>query len=187
MPMGTSLRETTGGKKGNKNTTGSQGKILAMPRSQQFTVEFEGEMGKVFEHLLVCEASVDHTFVFDVAKAFASADGDCFINPELHKDLSGRKSYYATLPSGSRCNPDLNTFSYGLVDVKSPDKPNNWVRNAVHASRDQHSCVCLTNHRTPINIEEINKWNNLIWRDPNYHHDYIFWYVDNILLKYKRP
>lgn len=174
-------------KKGTKIPTELKEEILALPRSQQFSVEFEGDMGKVFQHLLVCEANVDHNFVLDVAKAFASADGDCLMNPELHKDLIGRKSYYDRLPLGSKCNPDLNTFSYGYVDVKSPDKPDNWVRNAVHASNKQHSCVCLTDHRTPIGIDEINKWNNLIWKDPNYHHDYIFWYVDKTLLKYKRP
>jgi hypothetical protein len=177
----------TAAKKGVGISNEDKDSVLSLPREQQFTIEFDGTKGKVYQHLLVCKSASDHDFVLNVAKAFANDDGDCVINPELHVDLAGRRDYYNLLPTDARCNPDLNSLSYGYVDVKSPDKPNNWCRNAIHASKEQHSCACLTNYRTPISIKEIPKWNNLIWKDPNYHHNYIFWYIDGSLLKYKRP
>ncbi len=174
-------------KKGNKIPPEDQNQVLALPRDEQFTTEFEGNTGKVYQHLLHCEADVDHAFVLDVAKAFAEAEGDCWINPVIRNTSPMRGSYYFDLPSDSRCNPDLKTILYGYVDVKSPEKPHTWGRNATHASMRQHSCVCLTNHRTPVSEEEIMKRTELIWKDPNYTHDYVFWLIDGILRKYKRP
>lgn len=174
-------------KKGNKIPPEDRDKVLAMPFDDQFTLEYEGAKGKVYQHLLHCTANDDSQFVMDVAKAFADLDGDCWINPVIRDTTPGRPGYYYDLPADSKCNPDLKTKDYGYVDVKSPKEPHNWGRNAVHASDKQHSCACLTNHRTPVSEEEILQRNKLIWKDPNYHHDHIFWFIDGKLRKYKRP
>lgn len=174
-------------KKGNKIPPEDRDKVLAMPFDEQFTVEYKGAKGKVYQHMLHCTANDDSQFVMDVAKAFADLEGDCWINPVIRDTTPGRPGYYYDLPANSKCNPDLKTKGYGYVDVKSPKEPHNWGRNAVHASDKQHSCACLTNHRTPVSEEEIQQRNDLIWKDPHYHHDHIFWFVDGKLRKYKRP
>ncbi len=174
-------------KKGNKIPPADRDKVLAMPFEDQFTIEYNGAKGNVFQHILHCTANDDNKFVMEVAKAFADLDGDCWINPVIRDTTPGRTGYYYDLPSDSKCNPDLKTRGYGYVDVKSPREPHNWGRNAVHASDKQHSCACLTNHRASVSEEEILHRNKLIWKDPNYHHDHIFWFIDGILRKYKRP
>ena len=174
-------------KKGNKISPADQDKVLALPFDEQFTVEYKGAKGNVFQHLLHCTANDDSQFVMEVAKAFADLDGDCWINPVIRDTSPGRSGYYHDLPANTKCNPDLKTQEYGYVDVKSPKEPHNWGRNAVHASNKQQSCACLTIHRTTVSEEEILLRNELIWKDPNYHHDHIFWFINGNLRKYKRP
>lgn len=174
-------------KKGNKIPPEEQNRVLALPRNDQFTTEYGGRMGKVYQHLLHCEADLDHQFVMDVAKAFADLEGDCWINPVIRNSSPMRSDYYFDLPSGSRCNPDLKTSEYGYIDVKSPEKEPRMGRNAIIASRDQLSCVCFTDHRMPIDMKTVHRRTNLLFSDPNYAHDFIFWLIDGRLLKYKRP
>ena len=86
-------------------------------------------------------------------------------------------------------NPDLWVEKIGFVDVKSPEKVMNCCRNANHASKVQHACVCLTDHcfkkkPTERQIEDRNK---AIWGSEDYHHDFIFWLIDGNLRIYKRP
>ena len=76
---------------------------------------------------------------------------------------------------------------FGYIDVKSPKKSTNSCSNANCASRDQHACVCLTNHRMRITEKQITDRNKAIWESPDYHHDYIFWLIDGVLRKYERP
>ena len=141
----------------------------------------------MFEHTLVCRATADYEWVMDAARAFADMDGDVFINPEIHKNSPQRSSYYEDMPPGVACNPDLKTSSFGYVDVKSPMSKPKMGRNAVHASRDQLSNVCFTDHNIGIDMDLIEKKNRQIFECKDYHHDYIFWYVGGKLLKYKRP
>lgn len=93
------------------------------------------------------------------------------------------------IPEDSRANPDLKVGEFGYIDVKSPEKVMNCCRNANHASDAQHACVCLTDHcfRKPITERQIQDRNKAIWDSKDYHHDYIFWYVNGKLRKYKRP
>lgn len=174
-------------KKGNKISPEDRDKILSLPYDEQFLSEYRGEHGVVNQHLLHCTANIDNQFVLDVAKAFADLEGDCWINPVIRDSSPCRRNFYSDLPVESKCNPDLKTVQYGYIDVKSPTEPHTWGRNAIHASSKQYSCACLTNHRTPITEEEIELRNRLIWNDPNYKHNYLFWFIDGVLRKYKRP
>lgn len=174
-------------KKGNKIPPEDKDAILELPFDEQFTVEYEGKKGKVYQHLLHCTAGSDNSFVLDVAKAYADSEGNCWINPVIRSDSPFRASYYKNLPSDSRCNPDLTTESYGYIDVKSPKAMHNWGRNANHASREQFSCACLTNHRAEVDEAEILEVNKNLWKNGVYQHDFIFWLIDGTLLKYKRP
>lgn len=174
-------------KKGNKIPPEDIDRILSMPYDEQFLSEYRGNHGSVYQHLLHCTANIDNQFVLDVAKAFADLEGDCWINPVIRASSPFRQSFYSDLPFESRCNPDLKTTLFGYIDVKSPMEPHTWGRNAIHASNKQHSCACLTNHRTPITEEEIEQRTKLIWKDPNYKHNYLFWFIDGALRKYKRP
>lgn len=174
-------------KKGNKISVDEINQILSMPYDDQFLSEYRGCRGVVYQHLLHCTANIDNQFVLDVAKAFAEMEGDCWINPVIRDTSPYRHVFYSDLPSASKCNPDLKTLLYGYIDVKSPIEPHTWCRNAVHASSKQHSCACLTNHRTHITEDEIEQRTRLIWKDPNYKHDYLFWFINGVLRKYKRP
>lgn len=174
-------------KKGNKIPAEDKDRILSMPYDDQFLSEYRGSRGVVYQHLLHCTANVDNQFVLDVAKAFADLEGDCWINPVIRDNSPYRGAFYSDLPSEARCNPDIKTILYGYIDVKSPEKEPKMMRNAIMASRDQHSIACITDHRMQIDMATVHRRTNLLFRDPNYKHDYVFWYVNGKLLKYKRP
>lgn len=164
--------------------------ILAKPLDEQYFTKYIGIKGKVLQHELACSTAEDYKRVLDVAKAFADEFGDCFLNPEIRFNAKeGRKKVYDMIPEDSRANPDLKVGEFGYIDVKSPEKVMNCCRNANHASDAQHACVCLTDHcfRKPIMERQIQDRNKAIWDSEQYHHDYIFWYVNGKLRKYKRP
>ena len=83
----------------------------------------------------------------------------------------------------------MKVGEFGYIDVKSPKDSLNCCSNANHASRNQYACVCLTDHcfKKPITEKQIDDRNNAIWNSKEYTHDYIFWYVNGELRKYKRP
>lgn len=164
--------------------------ILAKPLDEQYFTKYIGIKGKVLQHELACSTAEDYKRVLDVAKAFADEFGDCLLNPEIQfTATSGRRKVYDMLPEDSKANPDLKVGEFGYIDVKSPEKVMNCCRNANHASDAQHACVCLTDHcfRKPITERQIQDRNKAIWDSKDYHHDYIFWYVNGKLRKYKRP
>lgn len=164
--------------------------ILAKPLEEQYFTKYIGIKGKVLQHELACSTAEDYKRVLDVAMAFANEYGDCLINPEIQfTATSGRRKVYGMLPEESKANPDLKVGEFGYIDVKSPEKVMNCCRNANHASDAQHACVCLTDHcfRKPITERQIQDRNKAIWDSEQYHHDYIFWYVNGKLRKYKRP
>ncbi len=164
--------------------------ILAKPLDEQYFTKYIGIKGKVLQHDLACSTAEDYKRVLDVAMAFANEYGDCFLNPEIRFNAKeGRRKVYDMIPKDSRANPDLKVGEFGYIDVKSPEKVMNCCRNANHASDAQHACVCLTDHcfRKPITERQIQDRNKAIWDSKDYHHDYIFWYVNGKLRKYKRP
>lgn len=164
--------------------------ILAKPLDEQYFTKYIGIKGKVLQHELACSTAEDYKRVLDVAKAFADEFGDCLLNPEIQfTATSGRRKVYDMLPEDSKANPDLKVGEFGYIDVKSPEKVMNCCRNANHASDAQNACVCLTDHcfRKPITERQIQDRNKAIWDSEQYHHDYIFWYVNGKLRKYKRP
>ena len=164
--------------------------ILAKPLEEQYSTKYMGSKGKVLQHELACSTAEDYKRVLDVAMAFANEYGDCLINPEIQfTATSGRRKVYDMLPKDSKANPDLKVGEFGYIDVKSPEKVMNCCRNANHASDAQHACVCLTDHcfRKPITERQIQDRNKAIWDSEQYHHNYIFWYVNGKLRKYKRP
>lgn len=164
--------------------------ILAKPLDEQYFTKYIGIKGKVLQHELACSTAEDYKRVLDVAKAFADEFGDCLLNPEIQfTATNGRRKVYDMLPEDSKANPDLKVGEFGYIDVKSPEKVMNSCRNANHASDAQHACVCLTDHcfRKPITERQIQDRNKAIWDSKDYHHDYIFWYVNGKLRKYKRP
>lgn len=164
--------------------------ILAKPLDEQYFTKYIGIKGKVLQHELACSTAEDYKRVLDVAKAFADEFGDCLLNPEIQfTATSGRRKVYDILPEDSKANPDLKVGEFGYIDVKSPEKVMNCCRNANHASDAQNACVCLTDHcfRKPITERQIQDRNKAIWDSEQYHHDYIFWYVNGKLRKYKRP
>lgn len=164
--------------------------ILAKSLDEQYFTKYIGIKGKVLQHDLACSTAEDYKRVLDVAMAFANEYGDCFLNPEIRFNAKeGRRKVYDMIPEDSRANPDLKVGEFGYIDVKSPEKVMNCCRNANHASDAQHACVCLTDHcfRKPITERQIQDRNKAIWDSEQYHHDYIFWYVNGKLRKYKRP
>lgn len=164
--------------------------ILAKPLDEQYFTKYIGIKGKVLQHELACSTAEDYKRVLDVAKAFADEFGDCLLNPEIQfTATNGRRKVYDMLPEDSKANPDLKVGEFGYIDVKSPEKVMNCCRNANHASDAQHACVCLTDHcfRKPITERQIQDRNKAVWDSKDYHHDYIFWYVNGKLRKYKRP
>lgn len=164
--------------------------ILAKPLDKQYFTKYTGIKGNVLQHELACISAEDYNRVLSVAKAFADGYGDCLLNPEIRFNAKeGRRKVYDMLPKDSKANPDLKVKEFGYIDVKSPESSLNCCRNANHASRDQHACVCLTDHcfKKPITEKQIEDRNNAIWESKEYTHDYIFWYVNGELRKYKRP
>ncbi|MBQ9163770.1 MAG: minor capsid protein [Bacteroidaceae bacterium] len=166
-------------------------RVLAKPLKNQFVEEHQGVKGKVLLHELACINAPDYNRVLSAAKAFADNIGDCRINPEIPKLFAeGRKKIFDKIPDDCHANPDLWVEGIGFVDVKSPKKVMNCCRNANHASKEQHACVCLTNHcfkNKAITEKQIEDRNMAIWNSKDYHHDYIFWLIDGKLRKYKRP
>ena len=164
--------------------------ILAKPLDKQYFTKYTGVMGKVLQHELACSTAEDYNRVLDVAKAFADKFGDCLLNPEIQFNaIAGRRKVYDKIPEDSKANPDLKVKEFGYIDVKSPKNVMNCCRNANHASDAQHSCVCLTDHffKNGITEKQIEDRNKAIWNSEFYHHDYIFWFVNGTLRKYKRP
>ena len=164
--------------------------ILAKPLNKQYFTKYTGIKGKVLQHELACSTAEDYNRVLAVAKAFADRYGDCLLNPEISKFAKeGRRKVYDMIPESSKANPDLKVGEFGYIDVKSPKDSLNCCSNANHASRDQYACVCLTDHcfKKPITEKQIEDRNNAIWNSKEYTHDYIFWYVNGELRKYKRP
>lgn len=164
--------------------------ILAKPLNKQYFTKYTGIKGKVLQHELACSTAEDYNRVFAVAQAFADRYGDCLLNPEISKFAKeGRRKVYDMIPESSKANPDLKVGEFGYIDVKSPKDSLNCCSNANHASRDQYACVCLTDHcfKKPITEKQIEDRNNAIWNSKEYTHDYIFWYVNGELRKYKRP
>ena len=166
-------------------------RILNKPLVEQFNEIYQGAKGNVLQHELVCVINEDYERVLSAAKEFANKIGNCRINPEIPKlFLEERKRIYVSLPEDCFANPDLWVEEFGFVDVKSPKKVMNCCRNANHASKEQHACVCLTNHcfkNRVITEKQIEDRNKAIWNSQDYHHDYIFWLIDGKLRKYKRP
>lgn len=105
----------------------------------------------------------------------------------IHINSLYRNTFYNDLPIDATCNPDIKTLLCGYIDVKSPEKSKKMGRNAITASRDQMACVCFTDHILSYTDDFIKYRTNLLWKDPNYTQDYIFWYVNGKLIKYKRP
>ena len=164
--------------------------ILAKPLDKQYFTKYTGVMGKVLQHELACSTAEDYNRVLTVAQAFADKYGDCLLNPEISKFAKeGRRKVYDMIPENSKANPDLKVGEFGYIDVKSPKSVMNCCRNANHASRDQYACVCLTDHcfKKPITERQIEDRNKAIWNSDEYTHDYIFWFVNGTLRKYKRP
>lgn len=164
--------------------------ILAKPLDKQYFTKYTGVMGKVLQHELACSTAEDYNRVLTVAQAFADRYGDCLLNPEISKFAKeGRRKVYDMIPESSKANPDLKVGEFGYIDVKSPKSVMNCCRNANHASRDQYACVCLTDHcfKKPITERQIEDRNKAIWNSKEYTHDYIFWFVNGTLRKYKRP
>ena len=164
--------------------------ILAKPLDEQFFTKYIGIKGKVLQHELACSTAEDYNRVLAVAQAFADRYGDCLLNPEISKFAKeGRRKVYDMIPESSKANPDLKVGEFGYIDVKSPKDSLNCCSNANHASRNQYACVCLTDHcfKKPITEKQIEDRNNAIWNSKEYTHDYIFWYVNGELRKYKRP
>lgn len=164
--------------------------ILAKPLNKQYFTKYTGIKGKVLQHELACSTAEDYNRVLAVAQAFADRYGDCLLNPEISKFAKeGRRKVYDMIPESSKANPDLKVGEFGYIDVKSPKDSLNCCSNANHASRDQYACVCLTDHcfKKPITEKQIEDRNNAIWNSKEYTHDYIFWYVNGELRKYKRP
>ncbi len=164
--------------------------ILAKPLDEQFFTKYIGIKGKVLQHELACSTAEDYNRVLAVAQAFADRYGDCLLNPEISKFAKeGRRKVYDMIPESSKANPDLKVGEFGYIDVKSPKDSLNCCSNANHASRNQYACVCLTDHcfKKPITEKQIEDRNNAIWNSKEYTHDYIFWYVNGKLRKYKRP
>ena len=164
--------------------------ILAKPLNKQYFTKYTGIKGKVLQHELTCSTAEDYNRVLAVAQAFADRYGDCLLNPEISKFAKeGRRKVYDMIPESSKANPDLKVGEFGYIDVKSPKDSLNCCSNANHASRDQYACVCLTDHcfKKPITEKQIEDRNNAIWNSKEYTHDYIFWYVNGELRKYKRP
>lgn len=128
----------------------------------------------------------------DAAKAFADNVGNCWMNPVIRDSSPYRQIYYDKLPEDAKCNPDLTVEGFGYVDVKSPRYEYRCCSNAIHASNVQYSCACITDHVAKskdreITMENVSNRNKLIWNDPNYHHDYLFWLIDGRFLKFERP
>ena len=164
--------------------------ILAKPLNKQYFTKYTGIKGKVLQHELACSTAEDYNRVLAVAQAFADRYGDCLLNPEISKFAKeGRRKVYDMIPESSKANPDLKVGEFGYIDVKSPKDSLNCCSNANHASRNQYACVCLTDHcfKKPITEKQIEDRNNAIWNSKEYTHDYIFWYVNGELRKYKRP
>ena len=164
--------------------------ILAKPLDEQYFTKYIGIKGKVLQHELACSTAEDYNRVLAVAQAFADRYGDCLLNPEISKFAKeGRRKVYDMIPESSKANPDLKVGEFGYIDVKSPKDSLNCCSNANHASRNQYACVCLTDHcfKKPITEKQIEDRNNAIWNSKEYTHDYIFWYVNGELRKYKRP
>lgn len=164
--------------------------ILAKPLNKQYFTKYTGIKGKVLQHELACSTAEDYNRVLAVAQAFADRYGDCLLNPEISKFAKeGRRKVYDMIPESSKANPDLKVGEFGYIDVKSPKDSLNCCSNANHASRDQYACVCFTDHcfKKTITEKQIEDRNNAIWNSKEYTHDYIFWYVNGELRKYKRP
>lgn len=162
-------------------------KIYEMPINKQYTDCVVGN-GTVKEHLLVCKANEDYSFVRNVAETIAECGNVVLMNPEVnYKELVGRGKIYPDFDENFKGNPDLFIKKYGYVDVKSPTSPNKCGKWANYASTKQNAVVCLTDFRMKITEQQIEDRNQVIWNSEYYKHDYILWVIKGEFREYKRP
>ena len=169
--------------------------MYALPLEKQFRkVYTDKESGhSVLQHRLVDETGEDYQQVLAVAKAYAK-DGDCKINPIVApKAEKGRQKIYPGI--GDYANPDLTTV-YGYVDVKSPHRKNNIVRNANEACK-QGAIAVITDLALPedLSSKDVSLATEAIFgeknvndrRERNYTKDELHWFVKGKLHKFNRP
>lgn len=173
--------------------------IYALPVEMQYhCVYTDSQSGcSVYRHILVKPDKEDYEQVFAVAQAYAK-ECDCWINPEIHSNAPmGREKIYPGLKGSKGLpNPDLYTKVYGYIDVKSPHRKNNIVRNANHACM-QAAIVVVTDFalNEPLSTEEMEKFTGRIFSDKNvgqdgqlnYSKEEVHWLVRGCLVKCNRP
>ena len=170
--------------------------VYALPIETQFINLYTDQKSRhsVLQHRLVDESGEDYQQVLAVAKAYAK-EGNCKINPiVVPKAEKGRKKIYPGI--GNNSNPDLTTENYGYVDVKSPHRKNNIVRNANDACK-QGGIAVITDLAMDekITVDEIKKFSDRIFSEKNANQDggqnytknAVHWYVDGVLHKCNRP
>lgn len=170
--------------------------IYTLPVEKQFNIVHTDKKSghSVLQHRLVDEKGEDYRQVLAVAKAYAE-EGDCKINPIVApKAEEGRKKIYPGI--GDNANPDLTTEKYGYVDVKSPRRKNNIVRNANDACK-QGGVAVITDLAMDekITVDEVGKFSDRIFSEKNvnqkgeqnYTKDTVHWYVNGKLHKCNRP
>lgn len=170
--------------------------VYALPVEKQFNIVHtdKGSGHSVLQHRLVDEKGEDYRQVLAVAKAYAE-EGNCKINPVVDKNArKGREIIYHGITDNA--NPDLTTEKYGYVDVKSPHRKNNIVRNANDACK-QGGVAVITDLAMDekITIDEVGKFSDRIFSEKNvnqkgeqnYTKDTVHWYVNGKLHKCNRP
>lgn len=170
--------------------------VYSKPIEQQFDKVYTDKSSghSVLQHRLVDETAEDYKQVLTVAKAYAK-EGDCKINPVVMPNAKqGRERIYPGISDNS--NPDLTVEKCGYVDVKSPRKKNNIVRNA-NAACKQSATAVITDlaMKESLSMEDIAKFTERIFSDENidqdkkanYTKDEIHWLIKGKLIKCNRP
>lgn len=152
--------------------------ILNQPLEQQFDTVHSGN-NTVKIHTLRNTGQPDYNAVFNAAVQFAKKNEEVLIMPEIHSSETAARHL---LGLSGTTNPDLRIDGV-YVDVKSPTKTRNIVRNAVAAAR-QNAIACITDDLCTINPASTKYWGDKILNDKNYPFNEVYFKIQGKIIKY---
>lgn len=151
--------------------------IFSRPLEEQFIKVAPN----VKRHILKSLIEEDYNRVFDSAKIYAQYyKAQVMIMPEIHEKEKEIR-LLLSVPHDKKI-PDLK-IGETWIDVKSPLKAANIVRNANKAS-EQGAIVCITDDSCEIKESSLEYWNKKIWDDGNYTKNEVHFIVKGKLYKY---
>lgn len=156
--------------------------IYSRPIEKQFVSVFEDGKAVVMKHLIKSVLAEDYNRVLDVAKVLAlDYQIKVYILPEINaRERILRGLFGLSIDNGY--TPDIMIDRGVFIDVKSSLIIDKLSHNASKASR-QSAFACITNHRLPLNVNQLDDYAKRVFRGEAYDKDEVFFFIDGNIYK----